>query len=295
MNTDVIILGAGPAGAQAAIYAARKKVDAVVTGKVTGSALHGTHIENYYGVSGVVQGDDLLNNGVTQAKSFGCTVFDQNVVSLSSQSGLFKAVLESGEEIISKALILATGISRKKLGIPGESALFGKGVSYCAVCDCNFYKGAVVMVVGNESEAATSAEVLTKYASKVYWSADSLDVDGSLVDNAKSAGVELLSSRPLVINGTDRVESIGMDDGSTIAVDGIFIELGGRSSADLAMDLGIMPELDDTIKIGADGSTEMEGVFACGDVAGKPWQVAKAVGQGAIAGLSAAEYVRRKQ
>ncbi|UAL07712.1 MAG: FAD-dependent oxidoreductase [Candidatus Methanogranum gryphiswaldense] len=295
MDAEVLVIGMGPAGLQAAISAARKKANTIIVGKETGSALVGAHIENYFGLSGTVKGEALLLNGLEQAKAVGTRVIRQNAISAMSLENGFTVVLESGEEVSAKAVILATGIARRKLGIPGEKEFLGKGVSYCAVCDCNFFKGASVMVVGSESEAAISAELMTKYASKVYWAVKDLDVDPSLIAKVKAAGVKIVDSMPLEILGSDKVSSVRMDNGTDIIVSGVFIELGGRSSVDLAMDLGIMPEIDDTVKVAANCMTGVEGVFACGDIVGKPWQVAKAVGQGAVAGLSAADYVKGKK
>lgn len=249
MDAEVLVIGMGPAGLQAAISAARKKANTIIVGKETGSALVGAHIENYFGLSGTVKGEALLLNGLEQAKAVGTRVIRQNAISAMSLENGFTVVLESGEEVSAKAVILATGIARRKLGIPGEKEFLGKGVSYCAVCDCNFFKGASVMVVGSESEAAISAELMTKYASKVYWAVKDLDVDPSLIAKVKAAGVKIVDSMPLEILGSDKVSSVRMDNGTDIIVSGVFIELGGRSSVDLAMDLGIMPEIDDTVKV----------------------------------------------
>lgn len=292
METDILIIGAGPAGIQAAIHASRKKVNTVLVGKPSNSAMMEAHIENLFGLEKIVKGGDLLNIGVEQVKRFGCTVILQNVVSMAIDGDAFHIITESGEKIYSKAIILATGIARVKLGVPGEKEFFGKGVSYCASCDCNFYKGMIVAIIGSESEAAMSAELMTKYAKKVYWVSETIDADKALETKARTAGVEIIEAKLLQIKGSKAVESIMIDDGKEIKVDGVFIELGGKSSGDLAMDLDITPDIDDTIKVNENCETSVKGVFACGDIAGKPWQVAKAIGQGAVAGLSAAEYVK---
>ncbi len=294
MDADVFIIGAGPSGAQAAIHAARKKMSVVVAGKPSFSSMSGTEIENYFG-TGPRSGDDILAEGIEQAKSFGAVYLGQNVVSASAEGGRFRFSVEDGTEVVAKSVIIATGVSRKILGIPGEKALFGKGVSYCAVCDCNFYKGRRVVIVGNDSEAAVSAEMMTRYASETHWVAWSMEADRTLVEKASEAGVVMHDSKPRSVEGEDKVESLVLEDGTVIPTDGVFIELGAKSSADIAMDIGVMPELDDSIKVGADCSTEVSGVFACGDVTGKPWQVAKAVGQGCVAGMSAADYVRKAE
>ena len=289
--TDILIIGSGPAGVQAAIHAARKKVSVLLVGKPANSAMTGTHIENYFGIPGTSDGSQLLSAGLEQAKSFGCKVIEENIISSSREGNIFRLVTETDETIEAKAVIIATGISRKKLGVPGEKELFGKGVSYCASCDCNFYKGKVVVIVGDETEAAVSAELMTRYASKVYWVIGNVSASENVVKKAADAGVEMVNGKVETINGDAKVSSVTVS-GREIQTDGVFIELGAKSAADLAMDMDVMPEMDDTIKVKDDCSTEVAGVFACGDITGRPWQVAKAVGQGAVAGMSAADYVK---
>ena len=169
MEADVVVIGAGPAGLQAGIHAARKKAVTVVIGRTAGSAAYGVKLENYFGVAGPAAGTALLTTGVQQAESFGCTVVTANVTAAVKAAGRFQITAENGKEYTAKAVVLATGISRIKLGVPGEKEFLGKGVSYCAACDCNFYKGKTVVVYGGQSEAAASAELMTKYAAKVYW------------------------------------------------------------------------------------------------------------------------------
>jgi thioredoxin reductase (NADPH) len=292
MNADVVIIGCGPAGLQAGIHSSRKKADTVIIGKVRNSALYGSRIENYFGTAEGTDGSVLLKNGLEQALSFGCRHMDQNVTGAVAEGDGFKITAESGDEVFCKAVIIATGISRMKLNIPGEKELFGKGVSYCAECDCNFYKGLRVAVIGDESKAAVAAELMTRYASKVYWVCREMAADARLVDMASEAGVVILKKRPKAVGGNGKVESLSFEDGEDIAIDGVFIELGGRSSTDLAMDLDVMPDDDDTIRINSRCETSVPGVYACGDIAGRPWQLAKAVGEGAVAGLRAAERTR---
>lgn len=292
MEIDVLIIGAGPSGIQAAIHAARRKVSTVIIGKPANSAAAGAHIENYFGVVGPVDGIELLKNGIEQAVSFGAEFVEENIVSASREGKMFLVKTEGNKEYTAKAVIVATGISRVKLGIPGEKEFIGKGVSYCSACDCNFFKGKDVAIIGDETEAATSAELLAKYASQVYWITDKPKAIKSLVDRALLAGVIMKSAAPVQIRGTDKVTALALADGSEIALDGVFIELGAKSAADLVMDLDLMPEMDDTIKVDGKFATKVPGLFACGDVIGKPWQMARAVGQGCMAGLAAADYVK---
>ncbi|HJH56622.1 MAG TPA: FAD-dependent oxidoreductase [Euryarchaeota archaeon] len=291
MDADVVIIGSGPAGVQAAIHASRRKVSVLVAGKAAASAAAGTEMDNYFG-TGRVSGDALIAEGMRQAESTGAVFLGQNVISASREGEAFRLGLEDGTEVNARSVIIATGISRKKLGIPGEKELFGKGVSYCAVCDCNFYRGRRAVIVGNESEAAVSAEMMTGYASETSWVAWDVQANPALVAKAEAAGVRMYGSKPKAILGEGKVESLELEDGTLIPTDGVFIELGARSSADLAMDLDVMPEMDDTIKVDCDCATGVPGVYACGDVTGRPWQVAKAVGQGCVAGTNAAAYAK---
>ncbi len=291
MDADVVIIGSGPAGVQAAIHASRRKVSVLVAGKAAASAAAGTEMDNYFG-TGRVSGDALIAEGVRQAESTGAVFLGQNVISASRDGDAFRLGLEDGTVVTARSVIIATGISRKKLGIPGEKELFGKGVSYCAVCDCNFYRGRRAVIVGNESEAAVSAEMMTGYASETSWVAWDVQANPALVAKAEAAGVRMYRSKPKAILGEGKVESLELEDGTLIPTDGVFIELGARSSADLAMDLDVMPEMDDTIKVDCDCTTGVPGVYACGDVTGRPWQVAKAVGQGCVAGTNAAAYAK---
>lgn len=291
MDADVVIIGSGPAGVQAAIHASRRKVSVLVAGKAAASSAAGTEMDNYFG-TGRVSGDALIAEGMRQAESTGAVFLGQNVISASREGEAFRLGLEDGTEVNARSVIIATGISRKKLGIPGEKELFGKGVSYCAVCDCNFYRGRRAVIVGNESEAAVSAEMMTGYASETSWVAWDVQANPALVAKAEAAGVRMYGSKPKAILGEGKVESLELEDGTLIPTDGVFIELGARSSADLAMDLDVMPEMDDTIKVDCDCATGVPGVYACGDVTGRPWQVAKAVGQGCVAGTNAAAYAK---
>ena len=293
--TDIIIIGAGPAGTQAAIHAARGKAKVVMLGKRTDSAMFGTHVENYFGIRGKTDGSEILENGIRQAEGFGVKHIEENVISMSRSGDTFTAVTENGTEISSKAVILASGVSRVKLNVPGEKELFGKGVSYCAACDCNFYKGKRVALIGDGSEAASSAELMTKYASHVYWITKDTKASEFMIGKAKSAGVEMIGKSLTEIVGKEKVTGVKFGDSSVLNVDGVFIELGARSSSDLAMDIDVLPNADGTISTDEKCKTSVSGVYACGDVTGRPWQIAKAVGQGAVAGMNAVSYIKGEQ
>ncbi|HUV24224.1 MAG TPA: FAD-dependent oxidoreductase [Methanomassiliicoccales archaeon] len=292
MQTDVTIIGCGPAGIQAAIHSSRKKVRTILIGHPEKSAIFGHEVENYFGIK-LINGRDLVDAGVHQAEQFGTKVLREEVVKLEKIDNGFKVLTDHDKEIITKAIILAPGISRKKLGAEGEKEFYGRGVSYCAQCDCNFFRGRVVAVVGGESEAAASALLLKEYASKVYWVADELQVAEPLMAKVEESDIEVIHPGKVKrIFGDKLVTGIELEDGRVLEVKGVFIELGAKSSMELALDINIIPDPSGKIKVDEDCQTEVKGAFACGDVTGKPWQLARAVGQGCIAGDNAAKMVK---
>jgi thioredoxin reductase (NADPH) len=294
MDYDVVIVGCGPAGLQAAIHAARKKVKVAVIGRSEGSGLNRAEVENYFGID-VMGGKELLSKGMEQAKRFGAEIFEQDVMKLERKDDSFIVVTDHDMEFKSKALVLAPGISRKKLNAPGEKELLGKGVSYCASCDCNFFRGKTVAVVGDESTAASAALLLNEYASEVHWISKNLNVSPQLMAKVKATKVEIVSPASVArIIGEERVKGLELNDGRRFSMDGVFIELGAKGSADLALDLDVIPDPTGTIEVNASMETGTKGLFACGDVTGQPWQLARAVGQGCIAGTNAAKFVRKE-
>ena len=165
---DLIVLGTGPAGLQAAIDVARAKVSVLSGGRQPRSSLFRAHIENYCCLAGVT-GEDLLLEGQRQAEKFGALFLNEDVVEVSAdESSGFQVKTESGEALAAAALLLCMGISRNKLNVPGEKDLLGRGVSYCVDCDANFFRGLPVAVVGFGSAAASGALTLLFYASRVH-------------------------------------------------------------------------------------------------------------------------------
>lgn len=294
MDFDVIIIGCGPAGLQAAMHAARKKVKVAVLGHLEASGLNRADVENYFGIDRM-SGKELLLKGAEQARRFGAEIFEQDVMKAEKKDDAFEVITDHDLEFRSRALILAPGISRKKLNVPGEKEFLGKGVSYCASCDCNFFRKRTVAVIGDESTAASSALLLTEYASVVYWISKNLNVAPQLMAKVKASRTEIISPASVArITGDEVVKGLELNDGRRLAVDGVFIELGAKGAADLALDLNLLPDPSGTIEVNRDMETSVPGVFACGDVTGMPWQLARAVGQGCIAGTSAAKLVRKE-
>jgi len=291
---DVVILGSGPAGLQAAIHAARKKVAVLLLGKETQSSLFHAHVENFCCLFNV-KGEDMLQAGRQQAVNFGSQVLEEDVLRVSPAGSAFEIITESGQELHTRSLIIATGTTRNKLGVAGEKELLGRGVSYCVECDANFYKGEDVAVVGSASAAVSGALAMLDYAAAVHLICDKLEVSDALEKQLKDSAVIIHEGRQVKeIAGRNSVESIVLKDGPAIPVAGVFIELGAKGIMELATLLGV--QLDDQMKYiqtNKQMETNVPGVFAAGDICGPPWQMAKAVGEGCVAGIGAAGYARK--
>ena len=292
---DVIILGSGPAGLQAAIHAARAKVSVLVMGKPSKSSLHRAHIENYCCMEKTA-GEDLLQQGIQQAEEAGTNFMYEDVVKVSQEDEWFVIRNESGEDLRCRALILAMGIARNKLRVPGEKELLGRGVSYCVDCDGGFFRNEPVSVVGNESAAASGALTMTFYASQVHLVCDQLEIAEALAYQLSESEITIHEGRKVTeITGQEQVEGVLLDDGTRLDVKGVFIELGAKGAIELASALGVAmdPESPQYIATDKKQRTNIAGVLAAGDICGLPWQLAKAVGEGCVAGLEAAAFAKQ--
>ncbi|MHB8791483.1 MAG: NAD(P)/FAD-dependent oxidoreductase [Desulfobulbaceae bacterium] len=295
---DVVIIGAGPAGIQAAIHASRKKTEVLLLGRIENSALSGAHVENYAFVEGVQAGRDLLALGHRQAEQFGARIALLDVLKIAQTGELFQLELESGEEIEARTIIFAMGVSKKKLGVPGEKELLGKGVSYCVDCDANFYRGATVTVVGDRSAAVDGALTLLGYAAKVRLISKKLDVSPELLARLRQSQAEILDNTWVkAIEGEKAVTGLQLVSGDTVQTDGVFIELGSKGALELATQLGVILDSEHFKYIATTRKqeTNIPGVYAAGDIVGPPYQIAKAVGEGCVAGMEAATYARKQK
>ena len=262
---EIIIIGGGPAGLSAAITARQRNLGvAVISNDSRMSGLYkAKEIGNYPGFPGI-SGRGLLDKLSGHASGMGAELIPGRVSAVMSAGGSFH--VGYGSDILTaKALILATGVSRSSL-FPGEEELLGRGVSYCATCDGMLYRGKRVCVVCLAPEAADEAGYLT------------------------SIGCEVvrLETENIVINGDEKVISVNAD-GEEILCDGVFILR--QAIAPHLLIPGLAAE-NNHIRAGPSGDTSIPGIFAAGDCVGTPYQIAKAVGQGQVAALSAAEYLR---
>lgn len=292
---DVLIIGAGPAGLTAGIYAARAgaKVGIVEKSAPGGKANLANDLENYMGTDGI-SGSDLMIKSFAQAEKYGAEfIFDEVTGVFPDES---KAVLKGGD-VKYKSLILAVGTYDRKTGVENEKDFIGRGVSYCAVCDGNFFKGKTVVVAGGGNTAFKDALYLATIANKVYivHRRESFRAEKILVERAKNnEKIDFVLNGVIgAFHGNEKLESVDViKDGSvkTLETDGVFVALGAEPET------GFIPseiKKDDKGYIVTDDKmqTSVKGIFAAGDVREKNLrQIVTASSDGAIAGQFAAEY-----
>lgn len=304
MLYDVIIVGGGPAGATAAIYTARADLKTLVLDKsLTSGALGITaKIANYPGVPEVMTGAELLKIMWDQAVSFGTEIKPEQVFTVDF-TGETKKIYSSQGEYEAKSVILCTGAMGRKNRVPGEEPLWGKGISNCAVCDAAFYKDQEVAVVGDNEEALEETLFLTRYASRVHLAIPSKKV------KASADTIEKIKTNPKIVwlsqwllkkvDGKDHLESITFlapEGEKTLPVKGLFIYLqGGQPITEFLKGSGVETDVNGFIQVDKGMSTNLPGVFACGDMVGhEVKQAVVAAGEGCIAALSADKFINKR-
>jgi thioredoxin-disulfide reductase len=300
---DTIIIGAGPAGMTAGIYAARREMSALIIGKEPGGQIMwASEIENYPGFRSI-ENYELISKMQHHVTDLGVGIKNEEVKKIEKGENNNFKLTTNGDIFYSKTVIIAMGLSPRRLEIPGEKEFAGKGVTYCANCDAPFYKGKDVAVIGGGNSALDAAEYLSKIANKVYLVHRREEFRGfeTLIDEVKNKdNIELvLNSEVKNITGEETVEKIkvynkkeGAD--SEIEVQGVFIEIGRIAKTDL---VGSFVERNESsqIKVNDLCETATPGVFAAGDVTTVPFkQITIACGQGTIAALAAYQYLQEK-
>ena len=298
---DLLVLGTGPAGMAAAIYAGRYDMKTLVIGKEIGGMTNlAGEIENYPGFIG--SGIDLMKKFEEQAKMFGATFVMGNVDKLEKDKNGFR-VEADGKDYVGKAIITGLGSEHRKLGVPGEKEFLGKGVSYCATCDGNFFRGKTVVVVGGSDSAAKAAIYLSSICKKVYVSyrkekmrAEPINLDR--VEKLKNVEI-IYNTKPVEIVGEAKVTGLKLEttDGKKlksdlIAVDGVFIEIGSTPITQVVEGLGVELEKG-YIKVDKEGRTNVAGLFAAGDGTNNPFkQAITAAADGSLAAKAAYNFVK---
>jgi thioredoxin reductase (NADPH) len=302
---DLIIVGGGPAGLTAGLYAARARLKCVLLERLApgGQVLNTNHVENYPGFPDGVGGFELVDRMKTQAEKFGLPIRSDEVVRM-ELTGETKKVFLRDETLEATAVILSTGATWKKLGIEGEGSLSGKGVSYCATCDGPFFMDDDVAVIGGGDTAMEEALFLTRFASKIYviHRREKLRATPLLQERALAEPkIQFLwNSVPVRILGRDGVEEIevrNVNSGEILTrpVKGVFVFIGTLPNSALVEG---QVELDDKGFIVTDQEmrTNVPGVFAAGDVRSKLFrQISTAVGEGAAASFSVEKYLEHER
>lgn len=303
MMYDVIIIGAGPAGLSAAIYAARRALKVLVLSKdIGGQAVYAAKVENYPGFD-LISGFELLEKMRKQAELFGTEFKFAEIKEIKKDNDIFKVEASAGNIFEARAIILCFGAAPKKLGIEGENKFKGNGVSYCATCDAPFLKGKDAVVVGGGNAAVDAAILLSKYAKKVYLihRRGNLSAEEVRIKQLKEyPNAEIiLNSELKEIRGEKRVEAVlaanlQNNEEREIRLDGVFIEVGHIVESDFISKLVALDERKQII-INSKNETNFSGVFAAGDATIVPYkQIVIAAGEGAKAALSAYSYLQKK-
>ncbi len=301
IDYDLVIIGGGPAGLTAGLYAARARLNVILIEKIVpgGQVIISDLIENYPGFPEGISGPDLVQRMTDQVKRFDLNIENNEVIAIDLSNPVKKITLND-RTITTHTIIIATGASPKKLGVPGEDTFFGKGISSCATCDAPFFKDSVVAAVGGGDTAVQESLFLTKFVKKLYLvhRRDRLRAEAILQERALASDkIEFIWNSVLTgINGLSHVENISVQNVKTgditeLSVDGCFIWVG------------ILPNtkfLKDAVKLDEQGfiiadlnmKTSVPGVFTAGDVRNTTLrQISTAVGDAAIAAYSAEQYI----
>lgn len=277
---DLIVVGCGPAGLSAAINAKIRRLDLLVIGEKEGShrLRKAPLINNYLGLPDI-NGNDLQDAYFNHAKKLGIEIKAARAESIIPMDDYF--ILVAGEEMLNaRTVILATGIPYRP-SLTGENQYLGNGLGYCATCDGPLYQGKTVAIIGRSLEAEAEATFMADVCRMVYY------LPRYRLNNALDERIKIVHSEPKALKGDTRVSHLVLKDGE-LEVDGVFI-IGAEAAPDrlvpgLAMD-------DIHIAVSRDQAANLPGLFAAGDCTGSPYQIARAVGEGQVAGLNAARYV----
>ena len=295
---DVLIIGSGPAGLSAAIYARRANLNVTVLEKLymgLGQVAESRQVDNYLGMPGM-NGYDMGEAFRRHAEDFGAEFLEGEAAEIKKEGDIFCIVLKDGARRSARTVIYAAGAAHRHLGVVGEDVLAGRGVSYCAVCDGAFYRKKIVAVAGGGDTALDDALYLSEMCSKVYLIHRREEFRGAkatLLKLREKENVTILA--PAVINevkGENKVSGIVLSDGSEIECQGLFVAVGMEPQTEL---LKGFVTLDKTGYVVADetGKTSVDGFFVAGDVRAKALrQVVTAAADGANAAVFAAEYLR---
>jgi thioredoxin reductase (NADPH) len=301
---ELAIIGAGPAGMSASIYASRYGIKNIMIGQSGGLAATVHEIGNYLGFESI-SGFDFAQKCEAQVKKYGAEIEMAMVKQINKENDFFKILLNNGKEIEAKNILIAVGTAHRSLGIIGENNYMGKGLSYCTTCDGFFYRGKTVAVVGGGDSALSAAMFMTNIAEKVYLihRRDEFRAEDFWVQSVKkNPKIELvLSANVKELKGETKLSELILDkeykDSKSLMVDGLFIEIGFVPNVELFRGLGV--EIDEIgfVKVDAEQKTNVPGVWAAGDIttnSNRFKQIVTAAAEGAVAAVSIKKESSRK-
>jgi len=298
---DLIIIGAGPAGLGASIYASRYKLKNLIIGsEIGGQVTEAAEIENYAGFNSI-SGRDLMKKFQEQAENLGAKIIQAEADDIKKTGDEFEISVGMGEKYKSKSVILALGMNPRKMNIPGEDKFIGKGISYCATCDAMFFRNKTVAVIGGGDSAAAAAIHLSEFADKIYLiHRGKMRFKPALAEQIRQdSKIEIVGSTGIKeIKGNQTVESIFYESEKgekEISVQGVFVEIGAVPKVAIAKNLEIKMDEQEYIIVNQAQETNVENVYAAGDVttgSNKFRQIITAVAEGAVAAGSAYKKIK---
>ena len=281
MDYDLIIVGFGPAGIAAGLNASIRKKKVLIIGKKSKAIEKSPSIKNYLGFTDI-EGKDLYKRFIDHIKNYPIDIMDRKIKAVYAMGEYFSVDL--GEEMItSKACVIATGIDMGK-SIQGEDKFFAKGISYCATCDASLYKGKKVVLIGLNDEAIEEANFINKVAKETIF------INPKNKDIKLDQEIKIINKKPKEFTGDMKASCLILDDGEKIEADGFFVIKNSSKPESLVPSVKME---GNHIKVDLDMQTNIKGLFACGDIVGRPYQINKAVGQGQVAGLNATSYISK--
>lgn len=286
---DVIVIGKGPAGISAALYTVRGNLKTLVLAKGDSELVKSEKIENYYGFIEPVSGSELVNSGIKQALRLGVDIIDEEVIAMKYDNGFTVETAKNKYE--AKAVLVATGQTRKRINITNLTQFEGRGVAYCSTCDGFFYKNLAIGVLGFTDYAMHEALDLENYSKNItiYTNGEELRISDKFA--AELEKFRICRKKIARLDGEEFLQKIYFDDGSDEPIDGLFVAYGSASSASFARQLGVLTE-GEAIVVDTNQMTNQEGLFAAGDCTAGLKQIAVAVGQGAVAGKKILDYIK---
>ena len=286
---NLIILGNGPAGISASLYAVRGGANVTVVAKDGGALTKASLIQNYYGFENGIDGKSLYEIGIKQAKKLGVEVEKEELLKIEIDIKEGKNVFiltTTKKQYMAKAVIIATGTKKNKVKIKGVKNLEGKGISYCAICDGFFYRNQDVAVIGSGNYALSETNDLINIAKTV-----TILTNGEKAPEFRAENVNIITKPIEEIKGENKVEEVVFNDNSRLKTSGVFIAQGTAGSTEIAKKLGILLN-GDKIVVNDKMETNIKGIYACGDCVGGLLQISKAVYEGTKAGL---EVIKRQR